>query len=167
MIEDFNVFTEHAQLIAKRAYEIALQHRHFTIDESHVLLSLLELPDEMLKKIFDFMSLDVQKIKDETYVVMKRQPKVAFWKGRNYQFFTTSTIKSSIENAVSISKNLGEEKVSSAHIFAGLVNASLNNHHAENGNNVAQLFVNSKITPEKVLEGLKIVGDDSMEDKST
>jgi len=165
MVENFDVFTEQSQLIARRAYEIALQHRHSTIDESHMLLALLESTDDVLTKLFEVMSLDIQQLKNETYMVMKRQRKVAFWKGQNYQFFATPTIKGLIEDSVSISKKLGQEKVSSAHVFAGLVNVSLKNHQAENGSNVAQILINSKITARKVLEDLKMIDTKSKDNK--
>ncbi|MBI4928258.1 MAG: hypothetical protein HY835_10865 [Anaerolineae bacterium] len=156
-IDRFNVFTEQSQLIAQRTHELAVQFRHATIDESHVLFALLESSDEHLSRLFDLIALNVRPLKNETYTIMRRQRKVAFWKGQHYQIFVTPTIKVLIENAFSISKKFRHEEVMPVHLFAGLVEASLRNHQAGEGSDVACLLIENKINPEIVLESLEIV----------
>ena len=152
MIENIGeLFTEQSQSYAQRAYELALQQRNSTIEESHALLALLESPDELLNQLFSYMSLDVENLKKETVRAIKRMSKAPFWKGRKYQFYTTSTVKESLKDAVLIAKELGEEKATSVHIFWGIVNSSLKDKR----NGLGQIFRHFSISAEKVLEALK------------
>ena len=155
MIKDFGVFTEETQLCAKGAYELALHHRHSTIEESHLLLAILECPNNLLRALFDYLSLDVERLKHETFLVMKLQRKVAFWKRRNYQFFNTLTVKRAIEDSVSLSRKMGEEKVTPVHFFWGVVNSSL--ELSENQSRMAQIFRDNGITAERVLKAIEAV----------
>jgi len=162
MIEDFSVFTEQTQMCAMEAYKIAFHHRHSTIEESHLLLALLECDDDLLGQLFENLSLDVEKLKNQSSLVLKHQKRVAFWKSRNYQFFITPTLKQSIEDSVSISKKLGEENVTLLHIFWGVINSSLNTN--KNQSRMAQVFKDNDITAEKVLESIRRLSDEPKDD---
>ena len=164
MIENIgSLFTEQSQSYAQYAYQIALQHRHSTIEEAHVFLALLQQPDELLVQLFRNMPLDVEELKQEITRALRSIRKVPFWKGRNYKFFTTSIVKRSLEGAVSIARELGEEKASSIHIFWGVVNSSL---QAEQ-NGMAQILRKNNITTAQVFEALKKVEYDSQDNDET
>ena len=160
MIENIgSLFTEQSQSYAQGAYQLALQHRHSTIEEAHMFLTLLHQPDELLSQLFSNMSLDVEDLKQQIARAMKSIRKVPFWKGRNYKFFATPIVKRSLEGAVNIARELGEEKASSIHIFWGIVNSSLQ----EEQNGMAQILRKNNITTEQVFEALKKVKYDSLD----
>lgn len=156
MIEHINEYlTEQSQIIAKRAYQIVVEKRQSTLGTPHVLLALLEHPDETLLQIFDHMSLDVEQLKRDSLALILLQGKVPFWKGQKYQIFTTPFVKQSVENAVFLSKELKENKASSAHIFWALINSCTQNQHDQIQLRMTHILKSNNIEADKVLELIK------------
>ncbi|MBL8078581.1 MAG: hypothetical protein JNM55_11510 [Anaerolineales bacterium] len=167
MIEHINEhLSEQSQLSAKRAYQIAVGKRQSIIGTPHVFLALVEHPDEILLQIFDDMSLDIERLKNETLDLIDLQGKAPFWKGKKYQILVTPFVKQAIEDAILLSRQLEENKASSAHIFWGVINSCVENRRDQIQLKMSQILKNNNLEPEKVLRLLKELSSLHKKDKS-
>jgi ATP-dependent Clp protease ATP-binding subunit ClpA len=163
------LLTDQSQLSAKRSYDIVIENRQDLIDVSHVFLALLDFPDEILLHVLDSLGInDVERLKAETRKVIKLQRKVPFWKGKRYRVFITPLVKQSIDNAITLSKQLNLEKASSAHIFWGVIKTCFEDgqDQYEIPLKMREIFNNSNLTPETVFKILKEVNDQSKDEGS-
>lgn len=150
MTEKIDQFlSEQAQASAQRTYEIAAQNRHSTVEVVHVLLALLDAPDEPLEQVVRYPSLDVEKLNQKTRSVLRSLRKVPFWKGHDYQLFVTPQVRSIIQSAIALAKQQGGEKASAAHILWAIANSG-----KEYPNIMAAILKENDITPEKIHEAL-------------
>ncbi len=143
------LLSEQAQASAQRTYEIAVQNRHSTVEVVHVLLALLDAPDEPLEQVLQYLSLDIERLKQQTWTVLPSLRKVPFWKGQNYQLFVTPQVRSIIPSAIALAKEQGREKTSAAHILWAVAASG-----QEYPNVMATILKENDVTPERINEAL-------------
>ena len=77
----FDRFTERAQDVAARAYEILQRYGHNQVDTEHLLLALLEQPEGVVTTIVERLSVDVSQMTSTVDDVLRASPRVSIYGG--------------------------------------------------------------------------------------
>ena len=143
----FDKFTERAQDAAARAYEIVQRFKHTQVDTEHLLLALLEQNDGTVPQILNELKVDGTSMKNRVEEHLRNSPKVAVYGGGVGQIFYTPRIRTVLELAQREANNLGDEYISTEHIFLAML--------AERNTPTARIFQQNGITRERVLDAIK------------
>ncbi len=114
-------FTDQAQEVAQQAYDIAKRYHHWFITTEHVLLALLESPNERLQEIYSRLGV---RVADARYAVsgILQTPQGASRDAMSInQVHVTRGVKVVIEEAQLESRRLSSKVVNIEHILLGLV----------------------------------------------
>ena len=143
----FDRFTERAQDVAARAYEILQRYSHNQVDTEHLLLGLLEQPDGVIPQILEKLSVDIELIKRRVDDVLRASPKVAIYGGGAGQVFITPRVKRIIDLANEEANRLKDEYISTEHIFLAIL--------SERNTAVARILSEAGVTKERVNDAVK------------
>src|SRR5258708_37630041 len=114
----FDRFTEGAQNVAARGFEIVQRYGHNQVDTEHILLALLEQPEGAIPQILEKNSADPELIKKRLDDVLRGlppgQPPQPPAAGR---VFITPRVKRILELADEEANRLKDEHISTEHIF--------------------------------------------------
>lgn len=143
----FERFTERAQDVAARAYEILQRYGHNQVDTEHMLLALLEQPDGVVPQLLENLSVDVSLIRSRLDDLLRASPKASIYGGGTGQVFITPRVKRVIDLANEEANRLSDEYISTEHIFLAIM--------AERNTPIARLLVDSGITRERIVDAIK------------
>ncbi len=143
----FERFTERAQDVAARAYEILQRYGHNQVDTEHMLLALLEQPDGIVPQLLENLNVDVSMIRSRLDDLLHASPKASIYGGGAGQVFITPRVKRVIDLANQEANRLSDEYISTEHIFLAIM--------AERDTPIAKLLVDSGITRERVVDAIK------------
>ncbi len=122
MMMKFDGFTERAEEAAQRAAEIIQRYGHTQIDTEHMLLALIEQPNGVVTQILDYMKIDPNIIIDRLDYVLRSSTKANVYGRGMGQVFITPHVKRIIESARTESQTLGDDFVSTEHLFLAILN---------------------------------------------
>ena len=117
----FDGFTERAEEAAQRAAEIIQRYGHNQIDTEHILLALIEQPEGTVSQILDYLKTDPAIITDRLDYILRSTPKANIFGGSQGQVFITPRAKRVIEAAHEEAKRLGDQYVSTEHLFLAIL----------------------------------------------
>ncbi|NSW51504.1 MAG: AAA family ATPase [Anaerolineae bacterium] len=117
----FDGFTERAEEAAQRAAEIIQRYGHNQIDTEHILLALIEQPEGTVSQILDYLKIDPLIITDRLDYILRSTPKANIFGGGMGQVFITPRVKRIIELAHEEASRLGDEFVSTEHLFLAIL----------------------------------------------
>jgi ATP-dependent Clp protease ATP-binding subunit ClpC len=146
----FERFTERAQDAAQRAMEILQRYGHTQIDTEHIMLALLEQPEGVIPQVLDQLGVDQESLKHRIDEDLKNSPRAAaIYGGGAGQVFITPRVNRVFENAMEEANRLGDEYISTEHIFIAI----LNNRTTPSSRYLRE----AGVTREKVLEAVQII----------
>lgn len=113
---------ERAQDAAARSLALMERLKHTQIDVEHILLALLDQPKGTVPQILAMMSIDTGTLKLKLTDDLSTSPRHAriFSAGAG-QVFITMHVQNVFDSAVKEAKRLGDEYVSTEHIFLGIL----------------------------------------------
>jgi ATP-dependent Clp protease ATP-binding subunit ClpC len=118
----FDRFTERAQDVAMRAYEILQRYQHSQVDTEHLFLALLEQPDGLTSQILEKLNAPVNVIRGKLDEHLQNSPKTTTggYSGQVAQVFITPRLKRVIDVANEEASKLRDEYISTEHLFLGV-----------------------------------------------
>ncbi len=143
----FDRFSQQAQDIAARAYEVCQRYGHNQVDTGHILLALLEQLNGAVPRILGKLAVDVELIKRRLDEVMRSSRNAKIYGGGQGQVFITPRVKQIIDLANDEATRLGREHISSSHIFLAAL--------SERGTAVARIFEETEVTKDRVYDLVK------------
>ena len=145
----FDRFTERAQDVAARAYEILQRYGHNQVDTEHLLLALLEQPEGVVTTIVERLSVDVSQMTSKVDDVLRASPRVSIYGGGGAtgQIFITPRTKRILDVANEEANRLKDEYISTEHIFLAI--------SIERNTPSARILADVGITREKIVDIIK------------
>lgn len=143
----FDKFTERAQDVAARAYEIVQRYQHTQVDTEHIFLALLEQRDGAIPEILTDLHVDSQAMQRRLDEELRESPKVAVYGGGVGQIFYTPRIRTVLELAQGEATRLKDEFISTEHIFLAIL--------SERNTPSARVLQEFNITRDRVLDAVK------------
>jgi ATP-dependent Clp protease ATP-binding subunit ClpC len=145
----FDKFTERAQDAIARAQDIMGRFKHSQLDVEHMLLALLEQPEGVTTQVLNTLKLDVDMIRRRVEETLQSTPKTYFTP-QNYgaaQIFVTPRLKRVIDSAEEEARKMGDEFVSTEHIFLAIL--------SERDGQAASILRESGAAKDRVSEAIK------------
>jgi ATP-dependent Clp protease ATP-binding subunit ClpC len=147
----FDRFTERAQDVAMRAYEIMQRYGHSQVDVEHLFLALLEQPKGLISDMLGRMNAPIDIMKERLIDNLQRTPRSnaspAAYPQAVAQVFITPRLKRVIDQATEEAKLLQDEYISTEHLLLGVLN--------ERGGFSASLLREARVTRETVLHAIE------------
>lgn len=136
-------FTRKSQEALEKAQQLALNSGSNQVDSVHLLWSLLHQEDSLIFTLMQNLNIEVDSIEAELRTILEKyQAKVV---GQNPgQIFLTPELKNCLDQAVVETKKLGDDFVSTEHLFLALV---------ETGK-TAEIFKKNGLSKEKIMPEL-------------
>jgi ATP-dependent Clp protease ATP-binding subunit ClpB len=145
---DPNKFTTKSQQAFQESQAIAYENRQQQLETIHLLSALLNQEDSIVLTILKKLDVDVQSLLHETQMMMKKLPKVFAGQRVGAQVYISPELNIVIVNAEKIAKKLGDEFISTEHLFLALMSID---------SDVKELLAYYQISPEKVTQVLATV----------
>jgi ATP-dependent Clp protease ATP-binding subunit ClpC len=143
----FDRFTERAQDVAARAYEVLTRYGHSQIDTEHLLMALLEQPEGVASQILVQLGVDpnvvIAKLDDE----LRTSPRATIYGGATAQVFITPRVKRILDVANEEANRFRDEYISTEHLFLAI--CSERNTPAE------RILREAGVTRDKVSDAIK------------
>ncbi len=118
----FDRFTQRAQEAIAQSQEVLQRYKHSQLDAEHLLLALIEQPGGVIPQVLDKLGADVEMIRGRLDDVLSTSPPTQFSPPASQaQIYVTPRVKRIIDVAMEESKHLGDEYVSTEHIFLAIV----------------------------------------------
>jgi ATP-dependent Clp protease ATP-binding subunit ClpC len=143
----FDRFTERAQDVAARAYEILQRYGHNQVDTEHILLALLEQPEGVIPQILEKLTTDINGMRVRLDEILRASPKAAIYGGGAGQVFITPRVKRIIDLANEEANRLRDEYISTEHLFLAIL--------SERNTAAARMLADAGVTRERVSDAIK------------
>ncbi len=118
----FDRFTQRAQEAIAQSQEILQRYKHSQLDAEHLLLALIEQSGGVIPQVLDNLGVDVEMIRERLDDVLSTSPPTQFSPpAPQAQIYITPRVKRIIDVAMEESKHLGDEYVSTEHIFLAII----------------------------------------------
>ncbi|MBC8450414.1 MAG: AAA family ATPase [Chloroflexi bacterium] len=145
----FDRFTERAQDVAMRAYEILQRYGHGQVDTEHVFLAMLEQPDGVTAQIMENLGVpaDVMRGKLEDHLERShRMSGTMPYGGTVAQVFITPRFKRVMDVASREADQLKDEYISTEHLLLAIAD--------EKGTAAANILREHGVTKERILKAV-------------
>ena len=143
---DFSAFTEDAQDMAQRSYELARRYRHPMITREHVLLAFFETPDPKIREMFKRMGTDVDAGRKRLeFLVSNRLPMGAEQTPEPDKVFVSIEVKNFIDGSWLEAQRLGEKAISSPILFSGLIQSYFSGRDADR--TITEILMRLRVDP--------------------
>ena len=116
----FERFTKSAQEVAQRAAEIMQRHNHNQIDGEHILLALIEQPQDDISQLLEFLKVDVNALSQRLDDILRTGPKADFVDVGPGRIAITARVPRIIDLAMEESNRLKDELISNEHLFLAI-----------------------------------------------
>jgi ATP-dependent Clp protease ATP-binding subunit ClpC len=110
-------FTTSAQETAQRAAGIMQRYGHHQIDTEHLLLALLEQPQDGISQLLEFLQVDPNALSEKLDEYLRSTPAGDIVEVRPGQFSITPRVARILELADQEARRRNEEQISTEHIF--------------------------------------------------
>ncbi len=119
----FNKFTEKSQEIIINAQIIASSYGQANIEAVHILLALLEQNESLVRPVLEKMQIDPEMIEDDAIKAIKKLPSVKINQNNGPVQAVSGTAETALilERAHKEADGMGDEFISTEHIFLGLI----------------------------------------------
>jgi len=152
---DINKFTIKSQEALQNAQNTAFEFKNPQLDVLHLLYSLLKQKDSIVLTILKKLEKEIEKIINDVESQLKQLPKGQM-QGATGQLYVTPALNYVLTNSEKTAENLGDEFISTEHLFLTLLNVE---------SQVQQILLNHNINPDQVLQILSEVrGDQKITD---
>ena len=155
-MQPFNHFTTKAKEVIRRAHELAIERGQNHVNPIHLLAALLLQEESMVISILDKMEVDTILLTDSVLESIEN-PESSQTISPSYQIYLTPELAHTIETSSKVAESLGDEFVSTEHLFISLIDIPGEAH------DILSKFKIDRQTVTKVLEELKkatpVLGD--------
>ena len=153
----FDKFTHKSQEAIINAQIIAQDHGQQQIEASHLLASLLSQSESLVKPVLEKLGIKLSLIKKQVFEIIERLPKISITS-------TVGTVQGTAEVAMVLERSkkeadkLGDEFISTEHIFLALIGIK---------SNAQEILINAGVEYEEILKMLaKLRGSQRITDQS-
>ena len=140
-------YTNEASEALERAHAWASDMRNAQLDAEHLALGMLSIKDGMATKIFDFLGADLEEIKKDLEISLKKFPTLGQKQSSTRMIYIEPRLKKVLDEAQEERIRLNDDFIAIEHLLKGLVSL-------EDGE-VNKLFNFYDITIEKIYHALK------------
>jgi ATP-dependent Clp protease ATP-binding subunit ClpB len=147
-MQPFNHFTTKAKEVIRKAHELAIERGQNHVNPIHLLSALLLQEESMVISILDKMNVDTMLLTDSVIDAIET-PEVSQTISPSFQIYITPELAHTIESSSKIAQTLGDEFVSTEHLFIALLDIP------GEARNILLKFRIDKSTVIKVLDELK------------
>ncbi len=119
----FDRFTERAQDVAMRAYEILQRYQHAQVDTEHIFLAMLEQPDGIVPHILQELGASIEAMRHQLESILQRMPRGPMPLMANNpmgQVYITPRLKRVIDMAQEEAQRLRDEYISTEHLLLAI-----------------------------------------------
>jgi ATP-dependent Clp protease ATP-binding subunit ClpB len=117
---DMNRLTQKSQEAVQQAQAIALRYGHTEVDGEHLLLALLDQPEELVPRLLRQFDTDVDALRAAVEADLQRRPRVTGPGAAPGQVFVTQRLARVLDAAEREAKRLKDEYVSVEHLLLAL-----------------------------------------------
>ncbi|MCI8562419.1 MAG: ATP-dependent chaperone ClpB [Lachnospiraceae bacterium] len=137
-------FTQKSQEVIQDMEKTALENGHQEIGQEHLLISLMDVDDSLIRKLIEKMGIEPDVFDAQVEALLRKRPKVQGGDLRIDKFLNETLIYAEDE-----AKQMGDEYVSVEHLFLSML--------AHPGKEIKQLLKECNITRERFLQVLSQV----------
>jgi len=119
-MQPFNHFTTKAKEVIRKAHELAIERGQNHVNPMHLLAALLLQDESMVISILDKMDVDSMLLTDSVLDSIE-DPDASHTITPSYQIYLTPELAHTIESSTKVSQTLGDEFVSTEHLFISLL----------------------------------------------
>ena len=141
---NFEKFTQKSLEALKKAQDITLENKNTQIEQEHMLLSLLEDDNGLIKELFEKMNVG-KELKSEIKKIIDNKPKFIN-KTNEQSIYISQDLEQALTEAEKTAKNMKDEYISVEHIMLGIFDKA--------NNNIKNLFKTFDVTKDKFLKVL-------------
>src|SRR3989339_1237648 len=116
----FSNFTSKAREAIRKAHELAIERGQNHVNPIHLLSALLLQEESMVISILDKMNVDTMLLTDSVLDAIET-PEVSQTISPSFQIYITPELAHTIESSSKIAQSLGDEFVSTEHLFIALL----------------------------------------------
>jgi len=116
----FSQFTTKAKEAIRKAHELAIERGQNHVNPFHLLISLIAQEESMVASILDRLDVDTILLTD-SLIESIESPETATTMSPSYQIFLTPEFAQIIENSTKTSEGMGDEFVSTEHLFLTVI----------------------------------------------
>lgn len=116
-------FNMKAQEALEKAQQIIFDHNHSELKSLHLLLSLVEQDSSIVEIIIDFLGIKKEELVADIHTKINAIPKLITNTSNFGQILLSPEIINIFERADSYAKELGEEFISTEHLFLGILDS--------------------------------------------
>lgn len=118
---NFERFSEQAQRLVQRAYEVMVRHRHTQLDAEHLVLAMLELPDDIVNETLDSLGVDRESLHTQVEELLQTGTGLSMGATQPQQLYITPQVHRLLQLATEEATRLGDKLISTQHIMLGLL----------------------------------------------
>lgn len=137
-------FTQKSQEVIQDMEKTALDYGHQEIGQEHLLISLMDVDDSLIRKLIEKMGIEPEVFNAQVEALLRKRPKVQGGDLRIDKYLNETLIYAEDE-----AKRMGDEYVSVEHLFLSML--------AHPGKEIKQLLKECNITRERFLQVLSQV----------
>jgi len=148
----FDRFTERAQDVAMRAYEILQRYQHAQVDTEHVFLAMLEQRDSVVAHVIRELGVSPEVIQQHLEDVLRRIPRgpmPMMAGGPTGQVYITPRLKRVIDVAQEEANRLHDEYISTEHLLLAIA--------SERNTPASEILRRHGLTKDRILETIEKV----------
>ncbi len=146
----FDRFTERAQDVAMRAYEILQRYQHAQVDTEHIFLAMLEQPDGVVPHLLQDLGASIEVMRKQLEDVLRRIPRGAMpmmMGGPMGQVYITPRLKRVIDLAHEEANKLRDEYISTEHLLLAIA--------SERNTPAAEILRRQGVTKERIYQAIE------------
>ncbi len=146
----FDRFTERAQDVAMRAYEILQRYHHTQVDTEHIFLAMLEQPDGVVPHLLQELGASIEAMRQQLEEVLRRIPRGGMpmmMGGAMGQVYITPRLKRVIDVAHEEANKLRDEYISTEHLLLAIA--------AERNTPASEILRRQGITKERIHQAIE------------
>ncbi len=143
----FDKFTERAQDVAMRAYEILQRYQHAQVDTEHLFLAILEQPDGVVPHMLQELGASIEAMRQQLEDVLRRIPRgpmPIMPGGAMGQVYITPRLKRVIDTAHEEANKLQDEYISTEHLMLAIA--------SERNSPAAEILHRQGVTKERLYQ---------------
>ena len=142
---NFEKFTQKSLEALKKAQDITIENKNTQIEQEHMLLSLLEDDNGLIKELFEKMNVG-KELKSEIKKIIDNKPKFINKTNQEQSIYISQDLEQALIDAEKTAKNMKDEYISVEHIMLGIFDKS--------NINIKNLFKTFNVTKDKFLKVL-------------
>ncbi|MCD8494876.1 MAG: AAA family ATPase [Candidatus Pacebacteria bacterium] len=151
----FNNFTTKAKEAIRKSHELAIERGQNHVSTFHLLTALITQDESMVLSLLEKMEVDTILLADSLLEVIET-PEGGSTMSPSYQIYLTPDLAQVIEHSVKIAQELGDEFVSTEHLFIAVLDVP------GQAQELLTRFRIKKETTQKIIKELKETGSPTM-----